>query len=307
MPQAPNLIRLLIGVTRASESTAFPNTVDRLSSRFRGLDDTKDSPKPTVDHNEDDKTIEELLAELGPEEQWNLNPDDATGVQILVNGAQDAISKNGKQDTEDERLEKQRKDPKEDKVPAADAVDLGKALEMAKAMLVASKEEVVDDEEAEYLIAQLMDEVNLETCQDDTDKPDGKEEDTLAGTHSDSARIYVDYGSLELPSTPTSQPVYKAVGSSVPTFPSAPTSAPSAERRATNQATRKPVTKETYTDQDIDTWCVICCDDATLKCMGCDGDLYCKNCWKEGHTGQDTGLEEKGHRAIEIRRMGMAS
>jgi hypothetical protein len=51
-------------------------------------------------------------------------------------------------------------------------------------------------------------------------------------------------------------------------------------------------------DDDDTTWCVICCDDATIKCLGCDGDLYCGGCWKEGHRSEDAGMEERMHKAV---------
>jgi hypothetical protein len=51
-------------------------------------------------------------------------------------------------------------------------------------------------------------------------------------------------------------------------------------------------------DDDDTTWCVICCDDATIKCLGCDGDLYCGSCWKEGHRSEDAGMEERMHKAV---------
>jgi hypothetical protein len=51
-------------------------------------------------------------------------------------------------------------------------------------------------------------------------------------------------------------------------------------------------------DDEIDTWCIICQDDATLKCLGCDGDLYCQNCWMEGHRGECAGFEERSHKAV---------
>jgi hypothetical protein len=51
-------------------------------------------------------------------------------------------------------------------------------------------------------------------------------------------------------------------------------------------------------DDEVDTWCIICQDDATLKCLGCDGDLYCQLCWTEGHRGESAGFEERMHKAV---------
>lgn len=79
------------------------------------------------------------------------------------------------------------------------------------------------------------------------------------------------------------------------TLPSAPSFAPS----------RKPPTVQSALPLDeIDTWCIICQDDATLRCLGCDEELYCRNCWMEGHRGEGAGREERAHRAVEFVRGG---
>lgn len=39
-------------------------------------------------------------------------------------------------------------------------------------------------------------------------------------------------------------------------------------------------------------WCELCNEDAHLRCLDCDSDLYCRRCWKEFH--QDADL--KHHR-----------
>ncbi|RYP03918.1 hypothetical protein DL764_004794 [Monosporascus ibericus] len=51
-----------------------------------------------------------------------------------------------------------------------------------------------------------------------------------------------------------------------------------------------------YTDEDQRSWCVVCLEDGTVRCLGCDGDVYCARCWKEMHVGPRAGYDERGHR-----------
>ena len=39
-------------------------------------------------------------------------------------------------------------------------------------------------------------------------------------------------------------------------------------------------------------WCTICNEDAALRCQSCDGDLFCKDCFKECHQDDE---EWRGH------------
>lgn len=74
-------------------------------------------------------------------------------------------------------------------------------------------------------------------------------------------------------------------------MPSAPSFAPQ-KKPAVSSNLQKRI------DDEVETWCIICQDDATLKCIGCDGDLYCQNCWMEGHRGESAGFEERRHKAV---------
>ncbi|KAI9100400.1 hypothetical protein DFS34DRAFT_614484 [Phlyctochytrium arcticum] len=54
-------------------------------------------------------------------------------------------------------------------------------------------------------------------------------------------------------------------------------------------------------DDDIDSWCCICNDDATVRCEECDDDPYCARCFREGH---QTDPELRRHIASKIVRKG---
>jgi len=51
-------------------------------------------------------------------------------------------------------------------------------------------------------------------------------------------------------------------------------------------------------EREMERWCVICNDDAVLWCNDCDGDAYCRRCFREGHRDEDM----RAHKTVPIRR-----
>lgn len=83
---------------------------------------------------------------------------------------------------------------------------------------------------------------------------------------------------------------------SAPTFRPEDNNAPAPRRLAARSGAG-------YTDADQKTWCIVCLEDGTIRCLGCDddggggggGDVYCARCWKEMHVGPSAGYDERGH------------
>jgi len=83
-------------------------------------------------------------------------------------------------------------------------------------------------------------------------------------------------------------------------LPSAPTFRP--EEHNPSSPSVKGLRSNKYTDEDQKTWCVVCLEDATIRCVGCDEDAYCGRCWKEMHVGPSAGYDERGHQWVKFTR-----
>ncbi|KAL2125125.1 hypothetical protein VTJ04DRAFT_1490 [Mycothermus thermophilus] len=101
-------------------------------------------------------------------------------------------------------------------------------------------------------------------------------------------------------------------------LPSAPTFAPSAGGAPDPSSKALLRARSKYTDEDQRGWCIVCLDDATVRCLGCSttphsgaddgnedgdgggGDVYCARCWREMHVGPSAGFDERGHRWVRL-------
>lgn len=176
--------------------------------------------------------------------------------------------------------------------------------------------------EADQVIAQFRDELDLEASRrvshgDDACGTEQAETPPPTIAHDDASD---GGGGLVLPSVPCSLPDDAPASAPKPStlddlttrmaalgtpsssradlpLPSVPTSKPGAggPRRRLETTTR-------YTDDDVDSWCTACLEDATLRCLGCDDDAYCARCWHDMHVGPAACFDERSHRAVHFSR-----
>lgn len=285
-----------------------------LASRFRSLNGQSASTSSTAKltsgadtgglgdlGGEDGQTIEDMLAELGPEDSWAIPKDEESQINELLRTAQSTIEQpedaNRGSTASASGHDEAATDPEEVR-------SIGKDVHRAQAQMFERPEPAdkeLEDDAAEYL-AQVLKEIKHEPkAKSEHEMTDSQRSDEVSHqtTVQDSPEM-----SLNLPLAPETEleqpPSYSetteddALASRFANLglPSVPTTLKS--------SASEPTTKEQpkgYTDEEIDSWCVICNEDATLSCIGCDGDLYCTNCWLEGHKGPDAGSEERKHKA----------
>ncbi|KAI4205626.1 MAG: hypothetical protein LQ346_001410 [Caloplaca aetnensis] len=213
-------------------------------------------------------TVEELLADLGPEEQWQLVREEEAQINDLLVEAKKALPTDHDKKGENKPSEETPKDPGLERMHD----DKGKHLKRASTTSSAN-----DEEEAAAQLQRIFDELSVNPSpprtpapRESTEARDVTNTSSPRATNGDTAGTGNIFPSvpLDLPSTPT------AIN---------PTLAPVKSK------------SQDYTDTQIDSWCIICCDDALVRCTGCAGDLYCWDCWKEGHVGVDATLEDRGH------------
>jgi hypothetical protein len=277
-------------------------------------------------NEEDEKSLEELLGELketiGDKEQWDLSSKEQQDVGKLLKDMKRILPEVVNSRAQDAAA-KEARGPKEE-LTDWESIEVN----VGSGAVTAGKDEDHDDdegedgtskkateeEEADDIIARVMAELEISRKYDPPSPPseDSHDSDPQDQKH-DQASQKDDDNDLSLPSAPTALPeddfertqaiedafTARLAALSTPSpsqtdslgLPSAPSFSP---------RKKPPIGSnlQSRIDDEIDTWCIICQDDATLKCLGCDGDLYCQLCWTEGHRGDSAGFEEKMHKVV---------
>lgn len=272
--------------------------------------------EPLADWQRDgnEQSIDDLLAELESNEQLKRDPDDPDDVAALLREAKEALPPPGQADehTGDHDTDIQDKTHAE----SEDGHDDQAANEKSEDQL----DEAEADDYVQRILAELDydrkhgitndDEVNEDNATTQSKEPSLQKEPSSKPTTSP----------FNLPSTPNKHPQPPSYEDSELesrfsklelSLPSTPTTAPASAKAKQKAADALAKSKEkpkapTFTDDDIDSWCCICNEDGEVRCLGCEGDIYCQNCWREGHgNGPD---QEQGHRAVQfVKGGGMAA
>jgi hypothetical protein len=264
-----------------------------------------------VDHVEtlldtDDQTLEELLAELDSDEQWleevaaevtrSKNEENRRVTALLdeigkkpLDEPRKAAPSTGDDDSDD-NSEGDVMAREADHV-LAQAVD---EAEWEKANLPQEERKAITPPETSETKKSARDEAadpfNLPAVpselQDQPGLPETSQEDTdfAAGIAARMAALKgLGDADRSLPSAPTSN--VDDLG-----LPRAPTFAPE------DRPVQCIYKRHGFNNEDTKTWCTVCLEDATVRCIGCDDDVYCARCWKEMHVGPAAGYDERGHR-----------
>lgn len=249
------------------------------------------------------QTVDDLLAELATEESWQIPQNEESQIHELLTSAKHALKSPPK--LEQETYIEGAKCRSADTENAGQVDEIGSDIRSARSRRNSPNEptDAELDEEASQYLTEVLDQIAHEHKTDTSNGPTSPPEpnSTAADPSDNPAAIPFNLPQapkreLEMPPTYCEATADDELASRFANLglPSVPTTIKSASGQI------KPKLQTSgYTDEEIDSWCIICNEDATLSCVGCDGDLYCTNCWLEGHKGPDAGYEERKHKAIQ--------
>ncbi|KAK6504092.1 hypothetical protein TWF506_002304 [Arthrobotrys conoides] len=238
----------------------------------------------------DEASLEDLLAELGAEDtSWikeakslsiegkqagKLNNDDSNAVEKLLAEAKERL-----------KAQDQKGEPSERNISLESSTKTNEHEGEDKT--------ANSDDEADAILRQIQDSISLDDTAENQEEPKstGQNLSSPGGDDGDDAddelaKRFAALDQLSLPPPP------KDIPSNSLNLPGVPKSQPGAKGKKT--VTQKV---DDLMD-DIENWCCICNEDAVVKCLGCDGDLYCTECFNEGHRGKNAPYDMKQHKAL---------
>ena len=269
---------------------------------------------PELQNETNDKTVEELLAELGPEERWTVGANEEQEITTLLKEAKNILPKDDEDFTPDNGADggdqgQGHRLPKVDVSVFAPEPESPQEEENTNTSTHAPHRS--EDQEADELLQRILDEVAHEPPEPDpepeTESQQAATEPSLKSPPQADLPPPPSYTSHNFPASPSTQPSPPVVDDSdlasrfaSLNLPSVPTALP--QGPATIKTPSKKQAKEE--EEEEDQYCVICFADPAVRCLGhgCDGDLYCNLCWREGHTGEDVGREMRSHKALVLNR-----
>lgn len=257
----------------------------------------------------DDQTLEELLGDIGPEDTFatsNTEPDDAKVKALLEQIAASIPKDKGTEADKDRHGSAENKESDDD----SDGEDMQREVDSVIARFR-------DEIEVEAALSKNEPKEPSEPSQRDDDRLDSDEggdedsdqqpppdlalptvptDDGLDASASPPAKT--DLGATSLDDITARLSALRAPSSTDSAsldLPSVPTSKPA-------KPPRRLESKTNYTDEDVDSWCTVCLEDATLLCKGCsdEGDPYCVRCWREMHVGPAAAFDDRTHKAVQF-------
>lgn len=308
-----------------TNTTSAPVAAPGAPSYLKGIAEGVGEDK--VDFNEEDeKSLEELLGELngavGYRKEWDIASKDLQDVGKLLRDMKKMLPEVVNSRTQDAKTQRTTSVPgMKEELTDWESVEVNIGTGTVTAGHDSETDEETGDEneskkpteqeETDDVIARAMAEMEISKKYDPPSPPPEDDKSDSGDQKNDEGQ---DEGttSLTLPSAPTSLPeddsertkaiedafAARLAALSAPSpqtdslgLPSAPSFAPTKKSPIQSNLQQR-------LDDEIDTWCIICQDDAMFKCLGCDGDLYCQLCWTEGHRGESAGFEERSHKVV---------
>ncbi|KAL7787816.1 hypothetical protein V8C37DRAFT_389617 [Trichoderma ceciliae] len=241
----------------------------------------------------DDQTLEELLGDVSPDENPVAEPSDEQ-VKALLEQLSQSVPKDGVDG-----------DEHGNKAEDSDDSD-GERMQTKVNDLIAKFQ---DEVELQATVGTADDEADSARQHQDQDQEDGDSSPPDTDFALPSLPSDLDDFSGSSPRRPSAKAdmddiTARMAALRAPTtddafsLPSVPSSRPSAGDTPVKRLT----SRTDYTDDDIDGWCTVCLDDATLRCLGCDEDAYCMRCWGEMHIGPAAAFDDRSHKAVQFTR-----